>query len=202
MTPEEIHSKVQEKFQDDVLEFKGDALEPWMKINPERTFEIAQYLKETPELAFDSLMCLSGMDYGEDKKIGIVYSLFSMKHRHKITLRVNLPRENPTVPSVETIWRTADWHEREAYDLFGIQFDGHSDLRRILCPDDWEGYPLRKDYVVQEYYHGIRVPYQEDWTKYETFQKNPEKGHFVYKFESKVPNLVDSGKNGSDSKKQ
>jgi len=132
----------------------------------------------------------------------LVYNLFSMKHRHKIALRVDLPRDNPRVPSVESVWRTADWHEREAYDLFGIHFEGHPDLRRILCPDDWEGYPLRKDYVVQEYYHGIRVPYQEDWAKYETFAKNPERGHFVFKFEPRVPNLVGSDGDGKKTAKE
>lgn len=196
MKPEEINQKLKEKFGDDILEFNGEALDPWIKINPERTYEIAKFLNNDMALAFDCLMCLSGLDYGAERELGVVYSLYSMKHKHRITIRVDLPRDNPKVPSVETIWRTADWHEREAYDLFGIHFEGHRDLRRILCPDDWEGYPLRKDYVVQEFYHGIRVPYQEDWGKYETLQKNPERGHFVFKFERKVPDLVTSDENG------
>jgi NADH-quinone oxidoreductase subunit C len=198
MTPEEIHKRLQDQFGENILEFNGEAPDPWVKIKPERTFEISKFLKQNSELAFDSLMCLSGMDYGADSNLGVVYSLYSMKNKHRITLRVDLPRDNPKVPSVETIWRTADWHEREAYDLFGIHFEGHPDLRRILCPDDWEGYPLRKDYIVQEYYHGIRVPYQEDWGKYETFQRNPERGHFVFKFENKVPGLVASDDNGKE----
>lgn len=196
MTPEEIHKKLQDKFCEVVLEFNGEALNPWIKIKPESTFKIAKFLRDDKSLAFDSLMCLSGMDYGAESSLGVVYSLYSMKHRHKITVRVDLPRGNPKVPSVESVWRTADWHEREAYDLFGIHFEGHRDLRRILCPDDWEGYPLRKDYVVQEFYHGIRVPYQEDWGKYETLQRNPERGHFVFKFERKVPDLVASDEDG------
>ncbi|NIR49711.1 NADH-quinone oxidoreductase subunit C [candidate division KSB1 bacterium] len=198
MTPKEIYQKLQQKFGEDVLEFNGEALDPYIKINPKRTYEIAKFLKEEPDLDLSSLMCLSGMDYGADTDLGVVYNLHSMKHKHKITIRVDLPRDNPRISSVETIWRTADWHEREAYDLVGIHFEGHHDLRRILCPDDWEGYPLRKDYVVQEYYHGIRVPYQEDWGKYETFERNPERGHFVFKFESRVPHLVPS--DGEDGK--
>ncbi|MFQ5604721.1 MAG: NADH-quinone oxidoreductase subunit C [bacterium] len=199
MTPEEIYKKLQAQFKDAIVELHAEALDPWIEVAPEKTGEIAHFLKETPALSFDSLMCLSGIDYGAESELGVVYHLHSMKHRHKITLRVKLERDQPSVPSVESVWRTADWHEREAFDLFGIQFQNHPDLRRILCPDDWEGYPLRKDYVVQEYYHGIRVPYQEDWEKYETFEKNPERGHFVFKFEEKVPHLVDGQKNGGNS---
>jgi len=197
---------LKEKFGDVVLELNEEVLDPYIKIAAEKTFEVARFLKDDPELSFDALMCLSGMDYGADTNLGVVYNLHSMKHNHKITIRVDVPRENPTVPSVEKIWRTADWHEREAYDLMGIHFEGHRDLRRILCPDDWEGHPLRKDYVVQEYYHGIRVPYQEDWEKFETLQKNPERGNYVFKFESRVPDLVNSsgenGKNDKPDKKQ
>lgn len=200
MTPGEIHSKLREKFGDSILEFNAEALDPYAQVAAARLYEIAQFLKNEPGLEFDALMCLSGMDYGAEAELGIVYNIHSIKHNHKFNLRVNLPREQPTVPSVETVWRTADWHEREAYDLFGIVFEGHRDLRRILCPDDWEGYPLRKDYVVQEYYHGTRVPYQEDWMKYETLDKNPERGHYVFKFEDKVPGLENTGKNGNDGK--
>jgi len=72
---------------------------------------------------------------------------------------VRVPKDNPHVPSVESVWKTANWHEREAYDLIGVVFDGHPDLRRILLPDDWEGHPLRKDYKVPEFYNGMKVPY-------------------------------------------
>ncbi len=204
MTPEQIHEKLSEKFGEDIIALKGEELDPFIQVNPARIFEIADYLHTSPSLKFTSLMCLSGMDYGVDSEpsLGVVYSLHSMERGHKLTLRVDLPRENPQLPSVETIWHTADWHEREAFDLFGIVFAGHRDLRRILCPDDWEGYPLRKDYVVQEFYHGVRVPYQEDWRKYETLEKNTERGHYVFKFESKVPHLVEPAENGNgDTKK-
>lgn len=192
MTAEEIYNKLQEKIGEHVLESDAGALDPWIKIKPESTFDVCQYLREDPALDFASLMCLSGLDYGGESDLGVVYNLFSIQHNHKITIRVDLPRATPKVPSVETIWRTADWHEREAYDLYGIEFEGHRDLRRILCPDDWEGYPMRKDYIVQEYYHGIRVPYQEDWDKYETFERNPERGHFVFKYEDKAPHVLEN----------
>ena len=199
MTPEEIHASLQNKFGETILELNTEVLDPCIKVDAAKLFEIAEFLKSDSALSFTSLMCLSGMDYGAFNPLGVVYSLCSMQHKHRITIRVDLPRDNPKVASVETIWRTADWHEREAYDLLGIIFAGHRDLRRILCPEDWEGYPLRKDYIVQEFYHGIRVPYQEDWSKYETFGKNPERGHFVFDLELKVPELLNDNKNGGDS---
>ena len=87
----------------------------------------------------------------------VVYHLYSYTHRHKFVLKVQLPREDPSVPTVEGVWGVAKWQERESYDFYGIQFTGHSDLRRILLPDDWEGHPLRKDWVDPEYYHGLHV---------------------------------------------
>ena len=87
-----------------------------------------------------------------------------MKHLNNIEIRIKVPIENPEIPSVEKIWRVADWFERETYDMFGIVFSSHSDLRRILLPEDWEGWPLRKDYEVQETYHGIVIPkVKEGW---------------------------------------
>jgi NADH-quinone oxidoreductase subunit C len=103
-------------------------------------------------------MCLSGVDY-TGGKLGVVYHLNSMKLNQKIVLKVDLTVETLHVQSVESVWKTANWHEREAFDLYGIIFDGHPDLRRILLPDDWEGYPMRKDYQVPEYYNGMKVPY-------------------------------------------
>ena len=82
-----------------------------------------------------------------------------MTHRHKATVKVIVPKADPHVETVEKVWRAADWHEREAYDLIGVVFDNHRDLRRILCPYDWEGHPLQKDYEVPEYYNGMKVPY-------------------------------------------
>ena len=200
MTPEEIFKKLQDKFGEEILELNVDALDAYIRLAPANFLVIARFLCDEAELDFKSLMSLSGLDYGADVGLGVVYNLHSIKKKHKITLRIDVARDDAHVPSVETVWRTADWHEREAYDLFGIHFDGHRDLRRILCPDDWEGWPLRKDYIVQEFYHGMRVPYQEDWEKYETFSKNPERGHQVFQFESKVPDLLNgSGKNGNDN---
>ena len=161
MTPGEVHTRIKERFGEQILEFDESLANPSIKVVPQVMAELGRHLKEDPELQFNYLMCLSGVDYGPGKPLGVVYHCQSITLLHKIVLKVELPRESPSVPSVALIWRTADWHEREVYDLFGIQFEGHPDLRRIFLPDDWEGYPLRKDYVVQEFYQDIRVPFPD-----------------------------------------
>jgi NADH-quinone oxidoreductase subunit C len=89
----------------------------------------------------------------------VIYTLYSIPNHITLHLRVILDRSSPVISSVSSVWRTADWHEREAFDFFGIEFANHPDLRRILLPEDWEGHPLRKDYVEQSKYHGIQVKY-------------------------------------------
>ncbi len=178
MTPAEIHQKLQARFGDQIQAFDGDAKDPFIVVVPSAIHDVGQYLRDDPDLRFDSLMCLSGVDHGPDKTLGVVYHLFSMSQRHTITLKVEVPRDGGALPTVSDVWRTADWHEREAYDLYGMRFEGHPDLRRILLPDDWEGYPLRKDYQVQEFYHGIRVPYVGD---------PPDTGLEVYRTQEQTP---------------
>jgi len=112
-------------------------------------------VRSDERLSLDHLELLGGVDYKD--RIEVVYILYSMKHRHRHTLKCRLPREAPRIHSVESVWSVANWHEREAFDMFGIVFEGHSDLRRILCPDDWEGYPLRKDYQFPKIYRGMPV---------------------------------------------
>ena len=159
MTPQEIADTLKAKFPEAVLDVKVDGIiDSYARVAPDRIKEVAQFLRDDEKLAFDSLMCLSGVDY-TGGKLGVVYHLSSMKWSHKFTLKVDATVDSPHVQSVEAVWRTANWHEREAYDVIGIVFDGHPDLRRILLPDDWEGYPLRKDYKVPEYYRGMKVPY-------------------------------------------
>ena len=128
---------------------------PAMDLRP-----VCQVLFEDSELYFDMLSCISGIDNGvEANTFEIAYNLYSIPFDFQLMLKVILDRENAKIDTISDIWKTANWHERETYDLFGITFEGHPDLRRILLPADWEGYPLRKDYKHQEYYRGIKVEY-------------------------------------------
>ncbi len=125
-----------------------------------RWVEIALFMRDHAKLKFNYMACMSGVDYPTEGKVGIVCNFQSLALlNHKLSVKVKCDRAGGCIPSVSRVWHTANWHEREAYDLFGMIFTGHPELKRILCPDDWEGYPLRKDYKVQERYHGIKVPY-------------------------------------------
>lgn len=160
MTSQEIYTRLKEKFGESILSLEEVVGDSYILVIPEAIADAGRYLAEDEALAFDSLMCLSGVDLSvKDTDLAVVYHLHSMTHRHKVVLKTLVPKEDAHVPTVEHIWKTAQWHEREAYDLYGIIFEHHSDLRRILLPDDWEGYPLRKDYQEPEFYRGMKVPY-------------------------------------------
>jgi NADH-quinone oxidoreductase subunit C len=156
-----IHDRLAAKFGERVSAFQADALQPWTVVAADAIAEVAAFAKADPDLAFDNLMCLGAVDYAVVKdaepRMELVYHLYSYAHRHLHVLKVMLPRDGASVPSVEGVWGVANWHEREAFDMFGIGFTGHSDLRRILLPDDWEGHPLRKDWVDPEFYNGMHV---------------------------------------------
>lgn len=158
MTAEEIYKSLSAKFGDAIVEAKLDTPQPFLVLDPKRMKEVSLFLRDDEALQFDFCSCVSGVDYN-DGKLGAIYHLASMVHKHKIVLKAFCTRENPHIQSVATVWGGANWHEREAYDLLGIIFDEHPDLRRILLPYDWEGYPLRKDYKVPEFYNGMKVPY-------------------------------------------
>jgi NADH-quinone oxidoreductase subunit C len=159
MIPREMCELLKERFPGAVVEDRVDGvLDPYLVIAPERIRDVCLFLRDEERTAFDSLMCLSGVDY-TGGKLGVVYHLDSTTKGHKLTLKVQVSTADAHCPSVESVWKSASWHEREAFDLFGIRFDDHPDLRRILLPDDWEGYPLRKDYQVPEYFRGMKVPY-------------------------------------------
>jgi len=155
MKPQEIAWTLAEKFGPAVLESQPETLNPWSAIEPSALLDVCRFLRSDEALQMDHLELLGGVDY--KARIEVVYVLYSMKHRHRYTLKCRLSRENPIVPTVESVWGVANWHERETFDMLGVVFEGHSDLRRILCPDDWEGYPLRKDYEPPKIYREMPV---------------------------------------------
>tara|TARA_Y100000590_G_scaffold463391_1_gene630036 strand:- start:1493 stop:1981 length:489 start_codon:yes stop_codon:yes gene_type:complete len=140
----------------DSIELSEDKKYIFIK-NSDKWAEIAVFLYENKNLKFDYLMCLSGYDLGDSTEFGVAYNFYSTSLKQYIEIRIEINIESK-IPSVAKIWRTADWHERETYDLFGIKFTNHPDLKRILLPEDWEGHPLRKDYKTPEYYNGMPVP--------------------------------------------
>ena len=171
----DIFPRLQAAFGKAILAVNPTALDPFALVQPERIADVCRYLRDEPDLAFDILNNLSCVDYletdakklakaGFEPHLEILYHLSSFRFPgHRFTLKVSLPRwkndaagELPELPTVCSIWRTADWHEREVYDLFGVRFLGHPDLRRILLADDWVGYPLRKDYEFPLEYRDIR----------------------------------------------
>ena len=174
MTPAEIIAALKDRFGTKVKSEKTDTIDAFVVVDPADLHDVCRFLKGDQRLAFDMLANISGVDYlepdpkkapkaGFDPHMEVVYHLQSFTHKHRFTLKVILPRwkgdkvdELPEEPTVSDIWRVADWHEREVYDLCGVRFIDHPDPRRILLSEDWVGHPLRKDYEFPLEYHGIR----------------------------------------------
>ncbi len=131
-----------------------------IRIIPEDLLAVMDMLYRNSTTYFDMLACVTGIDNGaEAATMEIAYNLYSIPFNHHLMIKVVVPRDNPQVESVSAIWKTANWQEREIFDMYGIHFRNHPDLRRILMPADWQGHPLRKDYKHQEYYRDIKVEY-------------------------------------------
>ncbi|MFT4734815.1 MAG: NADH-quinone oxidoreductase subunit C [Algoriphagus sp.] len=149
--------------EESILTNKSESIQPYIIIDKNHILAFCDFLYKDPLYYFDFLNCITAIDNGEeDGTFELWYHLTSIPFEKSFIIKVLIERTLdvlPTIHSLESIWKTADWHERETYDLFGINFLNHPDLRRILLPADWEGYPLRKDYVEQEKYHGIKVKY-------------------------------------------
>ena len=166
--------RLQRKFGELITGSNLAAVDPWIEVAPAGLAEVCKSLKQDPDLDLGMLNCISAVDYfhTDPKKaakadwephLEVVYHLSSVTKKHTLVVKVILPRwkedvegELPELPSVSDIWSTADWHEREVFDLSGVRFTGHPNLRRILCPEDWVGHPLRRDYEMPLEYHGIR----------------------------------------------
>ena len=160
---EGIKAIIDSHFNEAIIDESVASSPPCLTIKTELIYSICELLHAHDQTYFDQLSCLTGIDNGpESGTMEVVYNLYSIPKNIHLMLKVVLDRKKPKVDSVHSIWRNANWYERETYDLLGIQFINHPDLRRILLPSDWEGYPLRKDYEVQKYYHGITVKYDRD----------------------------------------
>jgi NADH-quinone oxidoreductase subunit C len=150
-----IFSKLEKQFPGKVNDLKNDVPEPFLFVEREAILEVCGFLRDDADLNFEVLSDQTAVDWPKEEKIQVVYHLYSYTRKHQVVLKVDLPRDNPKIATAENIWKVANWFEREIFDLFGVIFEGHSDLRRIMLPEDWVGHPLRKDYVEQEEYDGI-----------------------------------------------
>ena len=155
MTTVEIHERLKARFGDEVGPLSEPKIDQYCVVKRERIVEVCRFLAAEAGLEFDFLEDLTAVDWPKKNLIEVVYHLVSYTHRHVFVLKVEADRAAPSVASVEAIWKTANWFEREVYDLFGVDFPGHPDLRRIMLPDDWIGHPLRKDYQEAGGWHGI-----------------------------------------------
>jgi NADH-quinone oxidoreductase subunit C len=171
MKVQDIYARLVTRFEPWLAAHDFEVLDPWIEVKAEGLLELCRYLRREADLSFDFLHCITAVDYVAldakkadqvEPRLELIYHLSSMAHRHRLVLKVRLPRwredkpgQLPQVSSVSGVWSTADWHEREVFDLSGVWFVGHRDLRRILCPEDWMGHPLRKDYQMAAEYHGI-----------------------------------------------
>ncbi len=161
MNFDEIREVLKGKFHSGIAAGEPDPT-PFLIIDPHYWLEVARYLHNNKKLAYDSLHCITGVDNGSDANLEVRYNLFSMVHKHWLEIRIPVDRDEGRVPSVAGVWGIADWFERETFDMYGIVFEGHPNLERILLPEDWEGWPLRKDYVTPELYNGIKVPKEKE----------------------------------------
>ncbi|MCS7223908.1 MAG: NADH-quinone oxidoreductase subunit C [Armatimonadetes bacterium] len=147
MNDQELEQKIKENWGDGIVSLRPSLNGLEVRVTPNIFKEFARWLAADQEMEFNYLRCLSTVDWVQEQEIEVVYHLFSLRHRHHLVLKVRVPRKEPQLPTVSDIWATANWHEREAYDLMGVFFVGHPDLRRLFLPPGFEGHPLRKDYI-------------------------------------------------------
>ena len=158
MTPEEIFGFARAHFGDAVRDLHADPKkdkDPWFVCEAAHIVDVATWLRDEPSLAFDSLECLTGIDYPDAKQIHVALHLRSYSRRHRTVMKVLLPREAPVMRTLSWIWPVAAWQERECSTSSASASSGTRILRRILLPDDWVGHPLRKDFAEATHYHGI-----------------------------------------------
>jgi NADH-quinone oxidoreductase subunit C len=173
VTPEETCKLLKSEFGNAVEATATEGAHPYAQIAADRWPEVAKFLRHDDRLDYTMLRSITALDLLEDNILACVYDMVRVPlgdpgtlitATHEFAVRVVTDRDNPLIPTVSHVWPAADWHEREAFDLMGIRFSGHPDLRRILCADDWIGHPLRKDYEFPREYHGIPATTENELT--------------------------------------
>jgi NADH-quinone oxidoreductase subunit C len=161
MTPQNQHvlDALSAKYPDAIMaqtEFRDELT---VEISPDRIVEVCRFFRDDPSLRFEMLADLCGIDmYTPTKRFGVIYNLYSLTTHHRVRLKTFVEEENPTVPTMTGVWGTANWHERETFDMFGIVFAGHPDLRRMYMPDEFEHHPLRKDFPLMGIPGSLELP--------------------------------------------
>ncbi|MEP2025092.1 MAG: NADH-quinone oxidoreductase subunit C [Reichenbachiella sp.] len=163
MTVEEFKNLIDSKLGEEVVLSIDEISTPQaLVIESDKVLPVMDVLKDNESSFCDLLSCLTAVDNGpEVNTLEVIYNLYSIPLEHSIMIKTTISRENPELETVSYLWKTADWHEREAYDLFGIKFNNHPDLRRILMPADWEGHPMLKDYEEPATYRGMKTIREE-----------------------------------------
>lgn len=159
MSNERVLEKLRQQFPDAILESKEFRGELTIVVPKEKIVEVCRFLRDDSELRYDFLSDLCGIDmYIPVNRFGVIYNLFSLSTKHRLRLKTFTQEENPKVPTVTGVWPTANWHERETYDMFGIVFEGHPDLRRMYMPEEFEYHPLRKDFPLMGIPGSLTLP--------------------------------------------
>lgn len=171
LTPSAIVETLGRRFGSQILASFPVDKHPRVHLDAAHWREVAEFAFSEATLKLDFLKCISAVDYIAENKLAAVYDLRSHRHGHDFAFKVYVDRANPSIPSTADLWPAGEWHEREAFDLMGIEFPGHPDLRRILLPEDWIGHPLRKDYQFPREYHGIPGSYELDWQQKPTYPR-------------------------------
>lgn len=160
MTPDEIRQVLATELSADIALTTAEIGDPCIYVPSELWVKANEVARHNAELKFDFLRSITATDYPDEKQIEVTNHLFSYAYKHAITLKCRVDRDAPILPTITHVWPAANWHEREAFDLLGVQFSGHPNLKRLLLPEDWVGYPLRKDYKQEEYYQGVPTAIQ------------------------------------------
>ncbi|MDP6417836.1 MAG: NADH-quinone oxidoreductase subunit C [Candidatus Krumholzibacteria bacterium] len=161
-----VFDRLKDSFGDDGFQVL-EAIQPTLLLPKEKFLEIARFLRDDENLRFETLVSQTASDWPEEEKLRATCHLYSYKLAGILVLHCDLPREEPVIDSLVEVWPGAEWLEREVWDLFGIRFEGHPDLRRIMLPEDWEGHPLRKDFEEKESYKGIPTQREREWLSWQ-----------------------------------